>query len=89
VNFAKPVRTDQVAITLRAGFPQETFLKECTIECSNGFTHRITLQKTTDRQVFRLPIQGNVTWLKLTNFEPAQSDGWADFVAVEILGIDN
>jgi hypothetical protein len=89
IHFDKPIQTDQVAITFRAGFPQDTFLQECTIECSNGFVKKIVLQKTTDRQVFTFPVQSNITWLKLTNFVPNQQNGWANFTEVEVLGIDD
>ena len=88
VDFGKPIKTDQVAITIRADFPHDTYWKECTIECSNGFTRKITLQKTADRQVFTFPVQNNVSWLKLTNFVPEQRDGWAALTEVEVLGVD-
>ena len=87
VDFGKPIKTDQVALMIRADFPHDTYWKECTIECSNGFTRRIMMQKTADRQVFTFPVQSNVTWLKLTNFVPAQQGGWAALTAVEVLGI--
>ena len=89
VDFGKPIKTDQVVITIRADFPHDTFWKQCTIECSNGFTQQITLQKTGDRQVFTFPMQSNVTWLKLTNFVPDQPDGWAALTEVEVYGIDD
>ena len=89
VDFGKPIKTDQVAITIRADFPHDTFWKQCTIECSNGFTQQITLQKTADRQVFTFPMQNNVTWLKLTNFVLDQPGGWAALSEVEVLGIDD
>jgi hypothetical protein len=85
VDFAKPIKTDQIVITLPADFPHDS----CTIECSNGFTREITLQKTTDRQVFTFPVQNNVTWLKLTNFVPEQRDRTAlNTIEMEVLGID-
>ena len=89
VDFGKSIKTDQIAITIRADFPHDTFWKQCTIECSNGFTRQITLQKTADRQVFTFPMQNNVTWLKLTNFVPDQPGGWAALSEVEVLGIDD
>jgi hypothetical protein len=88
VDFGKPIRTDQVAITIRADFPHDTYWKECTIKCSNGFSRKITLQKTADRQVFSFPVQNNVMWLKLTDFVPEQEDGWAALTEVEVFGID-
>jgi hypothetical protein len=88
-DFGKPIKTDQVVVTFRTDFSQDTFLKECTIECSNGFVKKIALQKTTDRQVFTFPVQSNVTWLKLTNFVPDQQEDWANLAGVEVLGIDD
>ncbi|MCL2623279.1 MAG: hypothetical protein FWD31_06380, partial [Planctomycetaceae bacterium] len=89
--FDKPIKTDQVAVTvtIRDDFPHGTPWNECTIECSNGFTRKITLQKTADRQVFTFPVQSNVSWLKLTNFVPERQDGWAALTQVEVLGIDD
>ena len=83
VDFAKPIQTDQLTLTFQAN----SYWKECTIECSNGFTQKVTLQPTADRQVFRFPVQNNVTWLKLTNIVPERT-GQAVPVKVEVLGID-
>ena len=80
VNFGRPIKTDQVVITVGPDFPHGTY--ECTIECSNGFTRAISLQKTAERQVFTFPVQSNVTWLKLT-------DPPAGFRKVEVFGIDD
>jgi len=87
-HFDKPIKTDQVAITIHADSSQDISLKECTIECSNGFVKKIALRKTANRQVFVFPVQSNVTWLKLTNFVPEQKGGWAALTEVEVLGID-
>jgi hypothetical protein len=83
VDFAKPIKTDQIVITLPADFPHDS----CTIECSNGFTREITLQKNTDRQVFTFPVQNNVTWLKLTNFVPIQPNLRDALHEVKVFGI--
>jgi hypothetical protein len=88
-DFGKSIKTDQLAITIRADASQDAFIKECTIECSNGFVQKIALQKTADRQVFTFPVQNNVTWMKLTNFVPEQKGGWAALTEVEVLGIDD
>lgn len=87
VDFGRNVRTDQVAITIRADFPHDTYWKECTIECSNGFKRKIDLQKTADRQIFRFPPQ-RIEWLKLTGFK-AESEGWAALSEVEVFGVDS
>jgi len=79
-NFERPIRTDQVVIT--GDLPHEI---ECTIECSNGFSQRGTLRKTTKRQIFTFPVQNNITWLKLTDFAPEQQGDWT----LEVFGIDD
>ncbi|MDR1382521.1 MAG: hypothetical protein LBJ67_01540 [Planctomycetaceae bacterium] len=88
VDFGKPVKADQIAIVIRADFPHDTYWKECTIECSNGFTKKIALRRTTDKQIFTFPVQDNVTWLRLTNFVPEQENVWAALTEVEVYGID-
>jgi hypothetical protein len=85
VNFEKPVKTDQVAIVLHADFSHN--MKECTIECSNGFAKKISLQKTAEKQIFTFPAQDNVTWLRLTNFIPEQENVGAALTEVEVYGI--
>jgi len=89
VDFDKPIKTDQVTVTLSGDFPPDAFLKECTIECSNGFVKKIALQKTADRQVFMFPVQSNVTWLKLTNFVPEQQSDRSALAEIEVMGIDD
>jgi len=87
VNFDKPIRTDQVVIVFSADGPNAAFVEELSIECSNGFTQRLTLQKTGNvrRQVFTFPHQNDVTWLKLSDFASGQPVG----AAIEVFGIEN
>ncbi|HBT75581.1 MAG TPA: hypothetical protein DEB39_01355 [Planctomycetaceae bacterium] len=86
VEFGKPVHTDRVVIRIRADFPHDTYWKECTIECSNGFKKRINLKKTAEPQEFLFPPQ-RIEWLKLCEFVP-ETDGWAALSEVEVYGID-
>jgi hypothetical protein len=91
VNFAKPINTDQMVITLKGNVPRGMNLEECSIECSNGFKQKLALKPTGEprRFVFTFPVQRNVTWIKVSDFNPAQRDGWASSAEVEVWGIDN
>jgi len=93
VNFDKPVNTDQVVISfpLRGDALSSPLLRECTIECSNGFRQRAALKSTGDfsRLVFTFPVQRNVEWIRLSEFNPALPAGWIDSVEAEVYGIDN
>ena len=88
VNFDKPVNTDQVVITLQTNDPRALLLTECTIECSNGFKQKVAFKPTSDirRKVFTFPVQRNVEWIRLSEFNAVFSD--VNSAVVEVYGIE-
>ena len=95
VNFDKPINTDQVVIVFQTDDPRALSLMECVIECSNGFKQKVVLKSSEDirRKVFVFPIQRNVSWIKLSDFNPPFPAVFPNSVAtsadVEVYGIDH
>ncbi len=59
LDFGRPVRIDELALTLRADFPHDAWWQQATVSFPDGHHEVLTLRKTPARQ--RFPIAPRIT----------------------------
>ncbi|WP_427023079.1 carbohydrate-binding protein [Aureimonas ureilytica] len=64
LDFGRPVRLDEVALTLRADFPHDAWWRQADIVLSDGSRETLNLVKTDRRQGFAI-VPRVVEWLRL------------------------
>ena len=73
LDFGRPVKLDELVITIRADFPHDNWWHQCTVELSDGSQFTLSLEKTPQRQSFRI-CPKTVTWLELKNLLKDETD---------------
>lgn len=73
LDFGRPVTLDELVLTLRADFPHDNWWRQCTVELSDGSVYTLALEKTAQRQSFRIAPK-TVTWLELKQLLKDESD---------------
>jgi hypothetical protein len=72
IKFGRTVRIDEVAVTLRADFPHDSWWTEGTLTFSDGQQITLSLKKTGDTQYF--PTGGHlVEWVRLSELIKAKT----------------
>lgn len=70
LDFGRPVRVDEVRLTLRADFPHDSWWEEATVEFSDGSREVLRLTKTGAPQSF--PVEPRtIQWLVLKELKKA------------------
>ena len=71
IHFGRPVRIDEVALTLRADFPHDSWWAQGTLTLSTGKQMTLSFEKTADTQSF--PIGEHVVeWVCLSELKQAE-----------------
>ncbi len=70
LSFGRPVRIDQVGITLRADFPHDSWWKKGTLVLSDGQEMPLSFIKTADTQFFSVG-EHTVEWVRLKDLVKA------------------
>ena len=73
IDFGRPVKIDELRLTLRADFPHDSYWTEATVEFSDGSCEVLSLCKNAAPQ--RFPITARtVKWLVLKNLVKAEDE---------------
>lgn len=89
LDFGREIRTDEMALTLRADFPHDAYWVSGHVVLSDGSEVAFDLQKTGDRQLIPLGGAHTVRWMRLERMQ--KSDDPSAFPALvewEVFGRD-
>lgn len=73
IDFGRDIKTDKMALVIRADFPHDSWWNEGTFEFSDGSSMTVPLIKTAAPQVFTFP-EKTISWVKLNNLIKNQDD---------------
>lgn len=85
IDFGQQVTLDEIDVWLRADFPHDGVWERAVIEFSDGSRLPIELRKTADRQAFAFEPR-QVSWFRLTEFQPSEPRAWRAISEVEAWG---
>ena len=87
VDFGREVSVDEIVLKLRADFEDnhDTYWKTGTLEFSDGSTVNITIDKTSDAQVFTFEQTKTTTYIKLKDL--VKADTGNTFVGISELAV--
>lgn len=89
MEFGRPVRVEEIRLTLRADFPHDSWWTAATAAFSDGSRERLSLRKTAAPQTFVIPPR---TVTRLTLCELQKADDESPFPALtqlEVWGTDS
>lgn len=72
IHFGRAVRIDEVAVTLRADFPHDSWWTKGTLTFSDGHQMALAFEKTGDTQYFKTG-EHTVEWVKLSELIKARN----------------
>lgn len=88
IDFGRPVRIDEVCLTLRADFPHDAWWERATLDCSDGFSTVLPLLRTAEPQRFPLG-RHTVTWVRLRDLVKAEDPSpFPALTQIEVYGTD-
>ncbi|XKG99648.1 carbohydrate-binding protein [Pelagibacterium halotolerans] len=88
VTFGRPVIIDEIALTLRADFPHDSWWRSATINFGNGDTESLALAKTGRRQAFPIK-QRQVVQLVLQDLVAADDPSpFPALTRIEAMGVE-
>lgn len=73
IDFGRNIKTDKMALVIRADFPHDSWWDEGTFEFSDGTSLTVPLTKTATPQFFTFP-EKTISWIKLNNLIKNQED---------------
>ncbi len=88
IHFGRAVCIDEIAVTLRADFPHDSWWKQGTMTFSDGQQMTLTFEKTGDTQSFPVP-QCLVEWVRLSDLKKAKDlSPFPALTELEVFGQD-
>lgn len=88
IHFGRTVRIDEVAVTLRADFPHDSWWTQGTLTFSGGQTMALSFEKTGDTQYFPVG-ERLVEWVRLSELKKAGDPSpYPALTELEVFGQD-
>lgn len=86
VDFGRPVLAEELILFLRADFPHDTWWKQATLTCSDGFSKELGLSKTGAPQRFALG-RHTIEWVTLSDLVQVEDvPGWPALSQIMVMG---
>lgn len=88
VDFGRDVEVDEIALTLRADFPHDSWWKSAVIDFSDGSSMQIHPSRTEKVQTFALDESKIIRWLTLGQLEKGDDSPFPALTQIEVFGKD-